>query len=293
MAGNNDIAAAQGNNDRPRIRIKLLPRGSRSSSASSSKSPTDAQKALETASVLAAMKNNQTIPEESSLTVSPVSANNSSSSPEEKPSKNPSPNNSSDKKKKKKIVIAKNKSNKRRNSDETRRTTKTTAAMSENWPPCPITNPDPSGIALWREGCEAVQRPDGSVDGLDVVNWMMTRRGGVANPWPRLEENQAAVRAMGRQRIDPRKILQQQEEEAEIARLKEERRQANKRRYRPRGQIAKEKAERAAAAAAAAEQAKEKAQEEISGTNKRPLDDETEADKDEPQAKKTKLDAVV
>ncbi|KAJ4169442.1 hypothetical protein NW754_016470 [Fusarium falciforme] len=282
MAGNNDIAAAQGNNDRPRIRIKLLPRGSRSSSASSSKSPTeDDQKVLETAAVLAAMKH-QTIPEESSLAVSPVSANNSSSSPEQKPSKNPSPNNSSDKKKKKPAATAKTKTSKRRNSD-----------MSDNWPPCPITNPDPSGIALWRQGCEAVQRPDGSVDGLDVVNWMMTRRGGVANPWPRLEENRAAVRAMGRQRIDSLKILQQQEEEAEIARLKEERRQANKRRYRPRGQIAREKAERAAAATEKAkEEAQEQAQEESSGANKRPLDDETEADNEEPQAKKTKLDVA-
>lgn len=227
----------------------------------------------------------QTIPEESSLTVSPVSANNSSSSPEQKPSKNPSPNNSSDNKKKKKpAATAKTKTSKRRNSD-----------MSDNWPPCPITNPDPSGIALWRQGCEAVQRPDGSVDGLDVVNWMMTRRGGVANPWPRLEENRAAVRAMGRQRIDPLKILQQQEEEAEIARLKEERRQANKRRYRPRGQIAREKAERAAAAAAAEkakEEAQEQAQKETSGANKRPLNDETEADNEEPQAKKARLDVA-
>ncbi|UPK98489.1 hypothetical protein LCI18_009424 [Fusarium solani-melongenae] len=285
MAGSNDIAVAQGNNDRPRIRIKLIPRGSRSSSASSSKSRSDEdQKVLETAAVLAAMKH-QTIPEESSLTVSPVSANNISSSPEQKPSKDPSPNNSSDKKKKKKpAATPKTKTSKRRNSD-----------MSDNWPPCPITNPDPAGIALWRQGCEAVQHPDGSVDGLDVVNWMMTRRGGIANPWPRLEENRAAVRAMGRQRIDPLKILQQQEEEAEMARLKEERRQANKRRYRPQGQIAKEKAERAAAAAAAEkakEDAHEQAQEETSSAKKRPLNDETEADNEETQAKKTKLDVA-
>ncbi|KAI8719170.1 hypothetical protein NCS52_00697400 [Fusarium sp. LHS14.1] len=277
-----------GNNDRPRIRIKLLPRGSRSSPSSSSKSPvSDDQEVLETAAILFSMKH-QTIPEESSLTVSPVSTNksNSSSSPEQKSSKDPSPSNSSGKKKKKPAATAKTKTSKRRNSD-----------MSDDWPPCPITNPDPSGIALWRQGCEAVQRPDGSVDGLDVVNWMMTRRGGLANPWPRLEENQATVRAMGRQRIDPLKILQQQEEEAEQARLKEERRQANKRRYRPRGQIAKEKAERAAAAAAAAakkakEDAEEQTEEETSGTNKRPLNDETEDDNEEPQAKKTKLDAA-
>lgn len=309
MAGNNDIAAVKGNNDRPRIRksptptlhhyrslfslgIKLHTRGSRSSSASSSKSSNNAQKALETASVLMAMKNNETIPEESSSTVSPASANNSSSSsPEDKTPKNSPSDKSSGKKKKKPVVTLRTKSSKRRNSDEARRTGKTTTAMSDDWPPCPIADPDPSGVALWREGCEAVQRPDGSVDGIDVANWMMTRKGGVANPWSRLEENQAAVKAMGRQRIDPLKILQQQEEEAEAARLKEERRQANKRRYRPRGQIAKEKAERAAAAAAA-EKAKED-QEQISGANKRSLDDEAEADNEEPQAKKTKLDAAV
>ncbi|RSL60880.1 hypothetical protein CEP54_006497 [Fusarium duplospermum] len=289
MPGNNNIAAVQGNNDRPRIRIKLLPRGSRSSSASSSKSSAE-REAASAASILMTMKSHQAIPEESSLTVSPVSANNSSSSPDEKASKDPSPNNTSDKKKKNKkpASAAKTKTSKRRNSD-----------MSDDWPPCPDPKANHIGIAQWREGCEAVMRPDGSVDGLDVVNWLMTRRGGVANPWPRLEENQAAVKAMGRQRIDPLKILQQQEEEAEEARLKEERRQANKRRYRPRGQIAKEKAERAAAAAAAAaaaekaeKEAYEQAQEEASGSNKRPLDDETEAENEEPQAKKTKLDTA-
>ncbi|RSM18849.1 hypothetical protein CDV31_002367 [Fusarium ambrosium] len=305
MTTNNDTAAAQGNNDRPKkIRIKFLPRGSRSGSQSSSASSAKSAAELETtvaASILMTMKNYHVNPEERSLTVSPVSAannsssspddkaskdpspNKSSSSPDEKTSKDPSPSNTSGKKKKKKPAsAAKTKTSKRRNSD-----------MTANWPPCPYDKADHVGIALWRQGCESCIRPDGTVDGLDVANWLMTRRGGVANPWTRLEENQAAVKAMGRQRIDPLKILQQQEEEARVARLKEERRQANKLRYRPRGQIAKEKAERAAAAAAAAaEKAAEEAQEETSGANKRPLNDETEDETEEPQAKKAKLDAL-
>ncbi|RMJ10252.1 hypothetical protein BHE90_008086 [Fusarium euwallaceae] len=304
MTTNNDTAAAQGNNDRPKkIRIKFLPRGSRSGSQSSSASSAKSAAELETtvaASILMTMKNYHVNPEERSLTVSPVSAannsssspddkaskdpspNKSSSSPDEKTSKDPSPSNTSGKKKKKPASAAKTKTSKRRNSD-----------MTANWPPCPYDKADHVGIALWRQGCESCIRPDGTVDGLDVANWLMTRRGGVANPWTRLEENQAAVKAMGRQRIDPLKILQQQEEEARVARLKEERRQANKLRYRPRGQIAKEKAERAAAAAAAAaEKAAEEAQEETSGANKRPLNDETEDENEEPQAKKAKLDAV-
>ncbi|RSL98481.1 hypothetical protein CEP52_010313 [Fusarium oligoseptatum] len=287
MTTNNDTAAAQGNNDRPKkIRIKFLPRGSRSGSQSSSASSAKSAAELETtvaASILMTMKNYHVNPEERSLTVSPTPPpNKSSSSPDEKTSKDPSPSNTSGKKKKKPASAAKTKTSKRRNSD-----------MTANWPPCPYDKADHVGIALWRQGCESCIRPDGTVDGLDVANWLMTRRGGVANPWTRLEENQAAVKAMGRQRIDPLKILQQQEEEARVARLKEERRQANKLRYRPRGQIAKEKAERAAAAAAAAaEKAAEEAQEETSGANKRPLNDETEDENEEPQAKKAKLDAV-
>ncbi|KAM0440720.1 hypothetical protein ACHAPT_000021 [Fusarium lateritium] len=302
--GNGDSPATDGNNTRRRIRIKILPRGSRSgsSNASSNSPPTVArdipvEKAQETSSVAAPVEDDNGNETESPLTVSPVSANNSSPSTEDKSSENPSPSGSSDSTKKS-PTTAQGKSTKRRISDESRRSTRASPTMPPNFPPCPITNPDASGIALWHQGCEAVQRPDGTVDGLDVVNWMMTRRGGIANPWPRLEENRTSLRAMRRERIDLQKLAQRQEEEAEIARQKEERRLANKRRYRPRGQIAKEKAERAAAAAAAAaaapeEEAQQQAQEETSGTNKRSLTEETEADNEESQAKKAKLDATI
>ncbi|KAF5617545.1 hypothetical protein F52700_12543 [Fusarium sp. NRRL 52700] len=125
-----------------------------------------------------------------------------------------------------------------------------TPSLPDHFPPYPRERPTRQEIALWREGCMAVQRGDGSVDGFDVVEWLMTRKGGVLNPWPMLDEGRVVVESMRREIIDLDAIRGQQEEEAEVARLKEERRQRNKRRYRPRGQIEKEKAERRAARAA-------------------------------------------
>ena len=78
----------------------------------------------------------------------------------------------------------------------------------------------------------------------------MTKKGGVGRPWPQLEEGLAAIEAMKKDTIDPVEIFRRQEEEEAIARAKEERRLANKRRYRPRGQIDRERAERQAALAA-------------------------------------------
>ena len=78
----------------------------------------------------------------------------------------------------------------------------------------------------------------------------MTKKGGVDRPWPQLEEGLAAIEAMKKDTIDPVEIFRRQEEEEAIARAKEERRLANKRRYRPRGQIDRERAERQAALAA-------------------------------------------
>ncbi|KAJ4131177.1 hypothetical protein NW768_006719 [Fusarium equiseti] len=74
--------------------------------------------------------------------------------------------------------------------------------------------------------------------------------GGIARPWPQLEEGLAAIEAMRKEAIDPAEIFRRKEEEEAIARAKEERRLANKRRYRPRGQIDREREERQAALAA-------------------------------------------
>ncbi|KAF5605550.1 uncharacterized protein FSUBG_6471 [Fusarium subglutinans] len=163
-----------------------------------------------------------------------------------------------------------------------------TPSLPDHFPPCPRERPTRQEIALWREGCMAVQRGDGTVDGFDVVNWMMTRKGGVLNPWPTLDEGRMAVESMGREIIDLDAIHRQQEEEAEVARLKEERRQRNKRRYRPRGQIEKEKAERRAAQEA--RQAQDLAMKTCSASDPGQGQDMPDNDIDEPPAKKARVD---
>ncbi|KAM5365464.1 hypothetical protein ACJZ2D_010999 [Fusarium nematophilum] len=147
-----------------------------------------------------------------------------------------------------------------------------------------MANPDRFAIDLWRQGCRTVQRPDGDIDAGDVISWLMTRKGGINNRWPQLEEGQSAIKNMRKDPIDFEVLTRQPEEMEEAARLKEERRLANKRRYRPRGQVAKERAEkRAAAAAAAAAQAE----------TKNSQAEAVAADNEEPQAKKARIDVAL
>ncbi|KAF5585602.1 hypothetical protein FPANT_7445 [Fusarium pseudoanthophilum] len=162
-----------------------------------------------------------------------------------------------------------------------------TPSLPDHFPPCPREQPSRQEIALWREGCMAVQRGDGSVDGFDVVDWLMTRKGGVLNPWPTLDEGRMVVESMGREMLDLDAIHRRQEEEAEVARLKEERRQRNKRRYRPRGQIEKEKAQRRAAQEA--QQAQDLAKKTSSASDSEQEQDMS--DTDEPPAKKARVDS--
>ncbi|EWG36926.1 hypothetical protein FVEG_14726 [Fusarium verticillioides 7600] len=162
-----------------------------------------------------------------------------------------------------------------------------TPSLPDHFPPCPRERPTRQEIALWREGCMSVQREDGSVDGFDVVDWLMTRKGGVLNPWPTLDEGRMVVESMGREILDLDAIHRQQEEEAEVARLKEERRQRNKRRYRPRGQIEKERAERRAAQEA--QQAQDLAKKTSSASDSEQGQDMP--DTDEPPAKKARVDS--
>ncbi|KAF4464706.1 hypothetical protein FALBO_8455 [Fusarium albosuccineum] len=187
-------------------------------------------------------------------------------------------------------LISQEKPSKRRRSDESQRSNKSSPTLPAHYPPCPMERPGRAGIELWRQGCREVQRPDGTVEGLDVVNWLMTRKGGVANPWPQLNDGLKSISNMRKETIDFNKIARQREEEEEAARLKEERRLANKRRYRPRGQIAKEKAEQRAAAAAAA--AAKQAEQEAAEAEKN-LQEETKADNKEPEVKKVKMDATL
>jgi hypothetical protein len=189
------------------------------------------------------------------------------------------------------LPIPKNRSPERRGSDGSQSGKESpespeTPSLPAHFPPYPRERPTRQGIALWHEGCMAVQRGDGTIDGFDVVDWLMTRKGGVLNPWRRLDEGRMAVESMGRETIDLDAIRRQHEEEAEIARLKEERRQRNKRRYRPRGQIEKEKAERRAAQQA--QQAQDLAKK-TSSTVASEQGQDT-AYTDEPPAKKARVD---
>ncbi|WXC54403.1 hypothetical protein SNK03_000404 [Fusarium graminearum] len=119
-----------------------------------------------------------------------------------------------------------------------------------HFPPNPISRPNREADIFWRDACMEVQPPDEPVHAHDVIVRIMTRKGGIARPWPRLEEGLAAIEMMGKDTIDIAEILRRQEEEEAIAKAKEERRLANKRLYRPRGQIDRERTKRRAALAA-------------------------------------------
>jgi hypothetical protein len=142
-----------------------------------------------------------------------------------------------------------NKSTKRRRSDESRSSDEI-PTLPPNFPPCPIEPPDRRAVVFWRDVCNAVKDADGNVNGFDAVRYLLMRPGGLGNPAPFLPEDSEAVKNMRKGIIDLDKIQRRQQEEEEIARAKEERRQANKRRYRPRGQVDRERAERRAALAA-------------------------------------------
>ncbi|KAH7256737.1 hypothetical protein BKA59DRAFT_450814 [Fusarium tricinctum] len=128
-----------------------------------------------------------------------------------------------------------NKPTKRRRSDESRSSDEI-PTLPPNFPPCPIERPDSRAVAFWRDACNAAKDADGNVSGFDAVRYLLMRPGGLGNPTPYLPDDSEAVKNMRKGTIDVDKIQRRQQEEDEIARAKEERRQANKRRYRPRGQ---------------------------------------------------------
>lgn len=157
-----------------------------------------------------------------------------------------------------------NKPTKRRRSDESRSSDEI-PTLPPNFPPCPIARPDSRAVAFWRDACNAAKDADGNVNGFDAVRYLLMRPGGLGNPTPYLPDDSEAVKNMRKGTIDVDKIRRRQQEEDEIARAKEERRQANKRRYRPRGQVDRERAERKAARAA--QKAQELYEEEEEVTN--------------------------
>ncbi|KAF4997354.1 hypothetical protein FGRMN_3939 [Fusarium graminum] len=138
---------------------------------------------------------------------------------------------------------------KRRHSEESE-SSNDLPLLPPHFPPCPMNRPNHRGVVVWRDACHAARDTQGNVNPFDVVTYLLTKRGGLANPGPLLPENDQTLENMRKGIIDPAKIWRRQQEEEEIARVKEERRQANKRRYRRRGQVDKERAERRAALAA-------------------------------------------
>lgn len=88
---------------------------------------------------------------------------------------------------------------------------------------------------IWQEGVRHVRTPDGAVDNWDVVNWIITRKGGVDAKWEELEEGKGLIEEMRRDSIDVNQILARQAMEAEERQRKEERRLANKRWFQPKG----------------------------------------------------------
>lgn len=106
---------------------------------------------------------------------------------------------------------------------------------------------------LWRQGAQVVRKADGSVDDWDVINWLLTRKGGANAVWPELEESQRAIQAMRRETLDLNRIKAEIIHEWEERERKEDRRQHNKWLYRPRREWEEDKKRRQQEAAAKAQ----------------------------------------
>lgn len=106
---------------------------------------------------------------------------------------------------------------------------------------------------LWRQGAQVVRKPDGSVNDWDVINWLLTRKGGANAVWPELEEGQRAIQAMRKETLDLNRIKAEIIEEWEERQRKEERRQHNKWLYRPRREWEQDRKRRQQEAAAKAQ----------------------------------------
>ncbi|KAH8735127.1 hypothetical protein BGZ61DRAFT_584950 [Ilyonectria robusta] len=141
---------------------------------------------------------------------------------------------------------------------------------------------------FWRQGSRAVRRPDGSVEDIDVIHWMMTRKGGINASWPQLKDGQRAIETIGKDTIDLGRIWHKCAEEQEEEKRLEERRLANKRRYRPRSDWAKEKAAKKAAAASVKQSREDM---EIAGADG-DLQSGNVLEKEEPAAKRQRVDCV-
>lgn len=104
---------------------------------------------------------------------------------------------------------------------------------------------------LWKEGTEVAKKPDGSVNDWDVINWLLTRKGGANASWPELEEGEQAIEDMRKDKFNMHRVIAEIAEEQEEKERMEERKRLNKWRARPRSEWLKEKKQRQAEAAKA------------------------------------------
>ncbi|KAI5462266.1 hypothetical protein BGZ63DRAFT_403516 [Mariannaea sp. PMI_226] len=84
---------------------------------------------------------------------------------------------------------------------------------------------------LWRRGADAVRRPDGTVHEEDVINWMLTRPGGLlgpALPWHQLDEACGALEEMRKETLDLDRLIHEHEKKQEELKRKKAHQQARK-----------------------------------------------------------------
>jgi hypothetical protein len=86
---------------------------------------------------------------------------------------------------------------------------------------------------VWRRAADTVRKPDGSVDDWDVVDRLLTHRS--SSPNAQLTEHVRAIRALRKEPLDLARINSEIIEDWEERIRREERREYNKWRYRPRG----------------------------------------------------------
>lgn len=59
---------------------------------------------------------------------------------------------------------------------------------------------------LWRAGSRAVQEPDGTVDLLQVADWLLTRKRGGNAKWKQLELTNKAIQKLRKETLDVERI---------------------------------------------------------------------------------------
>jgi hypothetical protein len=97
---------------------------------------------------------------------------------------------------------------------------------------------------LWARGSRAVQQPDGTVNQLDVLNWILRQKGGAHADWPMLREAEQQIEQLRKQTYDLPAMRQQVIDEYEEYMRREERRQAARRRLLAQSKRTREKQDR-------------------------------------------------